>query len=159
MRTIDAIVEDLGRPDRNSLRILISEDDPVVADLIAQHLTRAGIVVDIASNGLEAIEKASVNKYHIMLLDYRLGDMDGDDVILTLRDLGSKDPFIVMTGYANDINALEMMRLGARDYVEKGPLFMDQLFDSLQRVIDQLGYLDAPRLRRESQLPMDMEPC
>jgi DNA-binding response OmpR family regulator len=72
-------------PGRN--RILIVEDDAMQAQILNESLTSAGFVVDVVSNGLEAVENIEVRNYDAVLVDYNIPEMDGLTVARVVRDI------------------------------------------------------------------------
>ncbi|MCK5255158.1 MAG: response regulator, partial [Deltaproteobacteria bacterium] len=118
--------------------ILVVEDDKGLSRLIQKHLQREGFQTEGAINGADAISFVVNNKNIVMLLDYRLPDMSGKRVIETLTERQCMVPFIIMTGHGDVTIAVEMMKLGARDYLLKDSDFLDILPSVVNRVADQL---------------------
>ena len=118
--------------------ILVVEDDKGLSRLIQKHLQREGFQTEGAINGADAISFVVNNKNIVMLLDYRLPDMSGKQVIETLTERQCRVPFIIMTGHGDVTLAVEMMKLGARDYLQKGSSFLDILPSVVNRVANQL---------------------
>ena len=81
--------------------ILIVEDDEGLNKLIQKTLQKAGFNTESVFNGNEAIERANSNKDLIMVLDYKLPDMTGKEVMETLREKGCLVPFIIVTGHGD----------------------------------------------------------
>jgi len=81
-----------------SVTILVVEDDEGLNVLIQKILKKEGFLVDGALNGHDGILKASENKDILMLLDYKLPDMNGKEVIESLIRKKCKVPFIIITG-------------------------------------------------------------
>ncbi|MDY6833232.1 MAG: ATP-binding protein [Chloroflexota bacterium] len=119
-------------------RVLIVEDDQGLAHLIRKSLESIGLQVKYAGMGAEAIEMASGTAQGLLLLDYRLPDMTGKQVIDSVRARGMDIPFVVMTGHGDERIAVEMMKLGARDYLAKDTGLLDLLPGVVTRVFDQL---------------------
>jgi PAS domain S-box-containing protein len=118
--------------------ILVVEDDKGLSRLIQKHLQREGFQTEGAINGADAISFVVNNKNIVMLLDYRLPDMSGKRVIETLTERQCMVPFIIMTGHGDVMIAVEMMKLGARDYLVKDSEFLDVLPSIVNRFIEQL---------------------
>ncbi len=107
-------------------RILIVDDEANMLDILSDVLSDEGYIVDVASDGLEAIEKASSGDFHVVILDLRLPDMSGLDI---LREIKSKTPqtvTIMITAYSSVDTAIQAMKIGAYDYITK-PFKIEQL--------------------------------
>jgi len=120
------------------IKVLVVEDDEALNRLIQKTLQRAHFQTEGALNGVDAIAKAVKHRNTILLLDYALSDMTGWEVITALAKRKSNVPFIVMTGHGAEKVAVEMMKLGARDYLVKDPGFVDILPQLVKKVCDEL---------------------
>lgn len=115
-------------------RVLVVDDDEGLRNLIARRLSKAGFVVCVAADGASAVELAMADTGCVMVLDQKLSDMTGRDVIGQLSQRGAKIPFVMMTGQGDERLAVEMMKLGAADYLVKGLDLLDLLPATLERV-------------------------
>ena len=120
------------------LKILIVEDDEGVLRLVQKKLLRSGFHADSVLNGTEAIASITDSPPELMILDHKLPDMTGKQLIVNLKKRNSEIPFIVMTGHGDERVAVEMMKLGARDYLVKNPDFLDLLSPVVKKVAGQL---------------------
>ena len=108
-----------------AVRVLVVEDEAVLAEAIARGLRREGIAVDIAPDGAVALEKASTNGYDVVVLDRDLPVVHGDDVCRTLIDSApapgaAEIPRILMLTASGDLDdRVEGLMLGADDYLGK----------------------------------------
>ncbi|MBI9066640.1 MAG: PAS domain S-box protein [Salinivirgaceae bacterium] len=119
--------------------ILLIEDDISLQFLIKRSLSKDKFNVITASSGKEALEKINQNTtIDLMLLDYKLTDMNGVNVIEKLSDEKKKTPFIFMTGYGDEKVAVEVMKMGARDYLIKDTNFTDKLIATIDNILRQL---------------------
>ena len=129
-----------GQVDTESPQIiLVVEDDEALLGLIQKTLSRAGFHTKGISNGTEAVTWILDNPDTLLILDYRLLDMTGREFIKTLEELKLSIPFIIMTGHGDEKLAVEMMKLGARDYVVKDSTFLDLLPQMVKSVTEQLA--------------------
>jgi len=135
--------------------ILVVEDDEALLSLVQKHLSHADINTKGVPNGTEAICWIANNPVTLILLDYNLPDMTGKQFIKTLAERQHSVPFIVMTGHGDEIIAVEMMKLGARDYVVKDRTFIDMLPRVVNSVLEQLDtekrLAEAEETLRESK--------
>lgn len=120
-------------------KILVVEDDIGLQRLVEKKLVREGFKVVPAFNGKEAVNLVEKEGDVLLLLDYRLGDMTGREVIDNLSEKGFTSPFIIMTGHGDERIAVEMMKLGAKDYLVKDDTFMEILPQILENVLKQLA--------------------
>ncbi|MBA84321.1 response regulator transcription factor [Thalassobius sp. S69A] len=108
------------------MRILLVEDEPLIADAIRVSLTRAGYHVDWASDGDMADEALHGDGFHLVILDLGLPERDGLSVLGALRRRHSDVPVIILTAREATENRIEGLDLGADDYMTK-PFDMDEL--------------------------------
>lgn len=118
--------------------ILIIEDDKNLAYLIQKKLKRIGYKTEIIYTGKEAIEYIDKKTPSLLLMDYRLIDMSGKEIISSLHSKGIKIPFIIMTGFGDEKIAVEMMKLGSVDYLVKDQNFLEILIPVVEKVKDQI---------------------
>jgi len=121
-----------------SVTILVVEDDEGLNVLIQKILQKEGFLVDSALNGRDGILKASENKEILMLLDYKLPDMNGREVIESLISKKCNVPFIIITGHGDEKIAVELMKLGARDYIIKSTGLREILPHVVARVVNDM---------------------
>ncbi|WP_305045552.1 response regulator [Geoalkalibacter sp.] len=119
--------------------ILIVEDSPSASRLVADCLTRNGFEVHQAATGQQALDWCQAHRQGLLLLDYKLGDMQADTLVENLLLRGLKIPFIVMTGHGDERTAVAMMKLGARDYLVKDEHFLARLPLTVTQVSRQLA--------------------
>jgi two-component system alkaline phosphatase synthesis response regulator PhoP len=102
----------------NPARILVVDDEPAVANLLAYNLKKALYEVHTASNGLQALELARRVQPDLILLDLMLPGLDGLDVCRELRR-DSKVPVIMITARGEEVDRVVGLELGADDYICK----------------------------------------
>lgn len=111
--------------------ILVVEDDEGLSSLLVRRLGRDGWAASGVATGAEAlavIERAApAGPLPLLLLDFRLPDMSGRDLIERLHAQDLRPPFIFMTGFGSEALAVEMMKLGALDYLTKDSALLDVL--------------------------------
>ncbi len=118
--------------------ILVVDDDRGLLRLIEKALRREGYTVATAASGKEALEWLERNRADLMLLDLKLHDIEGKEVINHLDTLGRRTPFIVITGQGDERVAVEMMKRGALDYLVKDVRFQELVPAVVRRALDQL---------------------
>lgn len=118
--------------------ILVVEDEEGLSQLLRKNLRREGYRTEGATSGEAALAFIAANRNTLMLLDYSLPDMSGRQVVEILTGQQFNVPFISMTGHADVKLAVEMMKLGARDFVVKDAEFLAVLPAVVKRVVEQL---------------------
>jgi DNA-binding response OmpR family regulator len=107
-------------------RILVVDDDETVQRVFRARLTQEGFEVDVASTGKEAVGKSETQLYNIALIDVRLPDMQGTQLLTELRETMPKMRKIIVTGYPDLQNAITSVQKGADYYITK-PTSTDEL--------------------------------
>ena len=121
--------------DKTPGKILVVEDDESLRILIQRRLKRAGFITEGISNGADALARIAGNRFGLILVDYNLPDMSGEQFARALKDSNYNIPFIVATGQENETILAEMMRLGAREYLVKNDGFLQSLLVSVSAVL------------------------
>ncbi len=106
--------------------ILIVDDTQLIAESLKKALSREGYDILTAATGREALQSYEENGPDLILLDVKLPDIDGIQVLQKIRQVDAKTPIIVMTAYSGIKGAVEAMKSGAYDYVAK-PFDIDEL--------------------------------
>jgi len=112
--------------DTGHVRILIVDDDKTIRKSITTVLEEKGYLVDTAENGRAAIRKSEKEVYNLALIDIRLPDMDGVQLLTALKETTPKMVKIIITGYPSLQNAVEAVNKGADGYIVK-PIKMGEL--------------------------------
>ncbi|RCW97944.1 response regulator transcription factor [Marinomonas foliarum] len=101
------------------MRILVVEDDRILGEAISQRISRMGHGLDLAQTGLQANHMLAVQEYDLMLLDLNLPDITGHQILQILRKKHSNTPVIVLTARDEMKDRIELLDLGADDYMTK----------------------------------------
>jgi two-component system OmpR family response regulator len=133
-------------------RILVVEDDPGIRLLLGSTLRMAGYVVESAAGGLAALQAVRRFEPHLMLVDVMLPDLDGVEVVRTLRAGGLVVPAIFLTGRGEPIDRVNGLRAGGDDYITK-PFNVDELLLRIKMVLRRAHpELPEARAERDSRL-------
>ncbi len=116
--------------------ILIVDDDKTLLTSLAQILTNEGYQVDTADTGQKAIEKSKTQFYHLALLDIKLPDMEGTQLLTAIKDTTPKMMKIIITDYQSLDNAVEAVNKDADGYVIK-PIDTNKLLDTVRKHLKQ----------------------
>jgi DNA-binding response OmpR family regulator len=101
------------------MRVLVAEDERLLADLIARWLRGEAHAVDVAYDGDTALERLGVNDYDVVVLDRDLPVVHGDDVCRALVDSGAETRVLMLTAAAEIGDRVAGLSLGADDYLPK----------------------------------------
>jgi DNA-binding NtrC family response regulator len=112
-------------------RILIVDDDEGIRTVLATVLEEKGYTVDTAKYGKEGIEKTKTNLYNLALIDIRLPDMEGTQVLAKMKDTTPKIRKIIITGFPSLQNSVEALNKGAQAYIMK-PFDMDKVLKTVE---------------------------
>jgi DNA-binding NtrC family response regulator len=121
---------------REQARILVIDDDENITKVVAAILKDKGYSVDIAGTGTEAIKKTQENHYDLMLVDIRLPDMEGTEVIIRIRDTTPKIRKIIVTGYPTLQNAVTAVNRGADAYIMK-PFDVEKMLAAVKEQLEK----------------------
>ena len=105
--------------DRKDVRILVIDDEPMMADSLKQNLSEDGYTVDTASTGAEAIELFDTGGQHLAICDIQLPDMDGIEILRHIKDTRPATEVIIVTGYGTVDRAIVATKAGAFWFLEK----------------------------------------
>ena len=117
-------------------RVLVIDDDPSIRTTTAAILQDEGYIVDTAENGKEAIEKSNADLYRVALIDFRLPDMDGTELLTALRETTPKTVKIMVTGYPTLQNTIECVNKHADAYFIK-PVDYENLLNTIRNLIQK----------------------
>jgi DNA-binding NtrC family response regulator len=116
--------------------ILVVDDDTTVCKSIARVLENEGYTVDMVFSGEEALEKASKNKYAVVLIDLMLPGLGGTEVLQGIKKQNPNITAIMITGYPSIKTAVESIKLSAFDYLPK-PFTPDELCGMVARALER----------------------
>jgi CheY-like chemotaxis protein len=128
-------------------RILAVDDESIVLDSFRKILVAAGYSVDTVETGQEALGLVRKNDYDFVFTDFKMPEMDGVEVTKAVKHLRPDVDVVMITGYANIESAVETMKHGAMDYVEK-PFTTDELTDLANQLL----------IRRQARLEKEIKP-
>ena len=125
-----------------SKKFLVIDDEQIILDSIRKILSKEAYSLDLTTKSREGLELALNNTYDLVLTDIRMPDIGGMRI---LRDIKRKKPetqVIILTGYATVKSAVDAMKLGASDYLEK-PFTPEILLKTIEKTISKANILSA----------------
>jgi len=128
---------------KNRAKILIVEDEAPLRELLELELTRSGFLVESAANGREGLARYCEECFNVVLLDVKMPEMNGVEVLERMREHSSVPEIIMFTGHGDIETAVRCIKLGAYDYLTK-PVKLDEL----EIVLDKAH--EKNHLRREN---------
>ncbi len=145
--TSEAYVAALGRSDmpvlgywnenshvKNTLKVLVVDNEPVVVNSMRKALMSKGFSVEAAYTFAEALAQVLSQKYSLVLLDIRMPDGNGLDLLQRIKHKRPDLQVVIVTGYASIDTAVEAIRKGAADYVSK-PFTPEELYRVASRAL------------------------
>ena len=119
------------------LNILVIDDEEVICNACHLILSERGHTVERKMDGASGLKALQSNSYDIILLDMMLPDIEGMEILETIKQKTPQAGVIIITGYSTVANALKSMKLGAADYLPK-PFSEDELLASIEKVSSNL---------------------
>jgi DNA-binding NtrC family response regulator len=128
----------------SAYRVLVAEDEATFGLTVARFLQKAGHEVKVCPTGKATFKALASAEWDVLLLDLKLPDADGVDILARVKKEHAELQTIIVTGFANVQSAIETMRLGAFDYLTKPPNF-----EELGMRVEKAG--DKTLLERENR--------
>ena len=125
-------------PNRAPSKVLIVDDDEGLLRLVEKTVIREGFAAATARSGREAIEWICNNNADLMLLDLKLPDIEGSELINHLAEVRRSVPFVIITGQGDERVAVEMMKRGALDYLVKDVHFVEFVPTVVRRALERV---------------------
>jgi DNA-binding NtrC family response regulator len=118
------------------VKALAIDDEQIVLDSIRKVLLAEGFEVDFSLNSREGLEWANTRDYDIVLTDIRMPEIGGMRILRDVKRIKPSLPVVIITGYATVTGAVQAMKLGASDYIEK-PFTPDVLLASIKKALQK----------------------
>jgi two-component system OmpR family response regulator len=137
------------------MRILVAEDDDVIADFVAQGLREAGYAVEVVANGQEALKKALDGGYDAAVIDVMLPGLDGLSAIEQLRAKHVRTPVLILSARHTVDDRVRGLQAGGDDYLTK-PFAFAELLARLQALLRRAGGAAEPTRLVVGDLTLDL---
>jgi DNA-binding NtrC family response regulator len=122
-----------GASPRGRMRVLLVDDEVGFVDVIAKRMAKRDIDVQKAYSGAEALQAMRKNEFDVVVLDLKMEDMDGIEVLKILKKMAPHLAVIMLTGHGSETAARDGIRFGAADYLTK-PCDLDMLVQKIRDV-------------------------
>lgn len=116
-------------------KILIIDDEINIGLLLSKFLTKNGFEVVNCTSGTNALEIMSKEPFNLVLCDFRLEDTDGREMLRKIKSSYPETGVIIITGYSDIKLAVELIKMGAFDYITK-PLYPDEILNTINKAIE-----------------------
>jgi DNA-binding NtrC family response regulator len=136
-------------------KVLVVDDKQMMRDSVGSTLQRAGFSIAVAANGAAALKQIAKHRPAAVVTDLRMPEMDGLQLLAALRETDDQLPVVLMTAYGSIDSAVDAMKAGAFDFIQK-PFEGDELILTVKRAVDHFRLLQenaALRTSMESQSP------
>ena len=121
---------------RRVRRVLVVDDEPGIRDLLSRTFSLAEYDVDVAPDGLAALDRIRQTRYDLLIADLRMPVMDGIAMIREAKRYKSDLPVIIITGYSTESAAIEAVNLGVSGYLTK-PFRVPQVLAAAARALGE----------------------
>ncbi len=118
-----------------TVHILVAEDEEIMRITVVDHLRSHGWQVDEADSGNKALELISQNRYQLLLSDIRMPGLDGETLLAEVKKISPRTEVVMMTAHGNTDTAVNCLRNGAADYIQK-PFDLDDLSFRINRIME-----------------------
>ncbi|MGQ9474201.1 MAG: sigma-54-dependent transcriptional regulator, partial [Candidatus Caldatribacteriaceae bacterium] len=132
----------------SAFRILVVDDERFMAEMLQEILEEEGMLVETALDGKQALQKFHSSSFDLVLLDLRMPELSGMEVLREIKKTDADVPVVVITAYGSVDNAVEALKVGAYDFVTK-PFKIEELKNIIHRA------LELEKLRRERNYLLD----
>lgn len=118
---------------KHKYKVLIADEDEEILSLLSKNLEQETYMVETTQSASYALEKIMKDKYHIILIDMDLSDMNGIELLKEIKAFDAMAQVIMMAGYSTMDKILNSLEHGANDYIQKP-------FSSMEHVIEVVNY-------------------
>jgi len=133
--------------------ILVIDDEPIVLDSCRRILKQEGFDVNGAFNGREGLKKIEEDKYDAVLVDWKLPEIDGMEVLRIIKKNHPEVIVVMITGYPSVESAVKAMKLGVSDYISK-PFTPEELKETIIKAIENTRTV---KKEEASETPIEVE--
>jgi len=137
------------------MKVLIVDDERAIRYSLKEILEMENYQVDSAENGKEGLQKAEKEKYDAIFCDIKMPEMDGTEMLSKLIEEGIETPVIMVSGHADITTAVDCIKKGAFDFIEK-PLDLNRILITLKNATDKANLVKETRILKEKVYGQEM---
>ena len=130
------------------MKVLIVDDERAIRYSLKEILEMEGYEVDMAENGLGGLEKARKEKFDAIFCDIKMPEMDGTEMLVKLIEEGIESPVIMVSGHADITTAVDCIKKGAFDFIEK-PLDLNRILITLKNATDKASLVKETKILKK----------
>ena len=130
------------------MKVLIVDDERAIRYSLKEILEMENYQVDAAENGAEGLSKAQKEKYDAIFCDIKMPQMDGTELLVKIQEEGIETPVIMISGHADISTAVECIRKGAFDFIEK-PLDLNRILITLKNATDKATLVKETKILKK----------
>ena len=121
---------------RGQIKVLLVDDEEGYVTVLAKRMTRRQVEVSIALSGLEAIQTLRKKDFDVAVVDLKMEDMDGIEVLKIFKKMDPELPVVMLTGHGSEQAARDGVALGAFDYLTK-PCGLEDLLATITKAAER----------------------
>ncbi len=129
-------------------KILVIDDERSIRNTLKDILEYEKYSVDLAEDGIKGIEKVKGNSFDVVLCDIKMPGMDGIEVLEQLVQISPDTPVVMISGHGNIDTAVESIKKGAFDYIEK-PLDLNRLLITIRNAMDKSNLVTETKILKK----------
>ena len=129
-------------------KILVIDDERSIRNTLKDILEYEKYQVDLAEDGMKGIEKVKSGSYDIVLCDIKMPGMDGIEVMEKLGEISPDTPVVMISGHGNIDTAVESIKKGAFDFIEK-PLDLNRLLITIRNAMDKSNLVTQTKILKK----------
>ncbi len=137
-----SIIEPMTAPAFPQRRILVVDDEPFVCDAVKMMLSFDGHIVETASNGQEALALFDKGKFDVVITDFAMPNMKGDELAAAIKARAPKQPVVMITAYAEMLQSSGNPLKGV-DFIISKPFLLENLRQAIAKVAPAEGRKDS----------------
>ncbi|MCI0494456.1 sigma-54 dependent transcriptional regulator [candidate division KSB1 bacterium] len=131
----------------HTLKIIVVDDDAAIRFSLKQVLEKEGHITAVVENGLLALEQLKSNHFDLAFVDLKMPGIDGMSLLKEIRNYDPRTDVVIITGFATIETAVEAMKYGAYDYIQK-PFSIESIRQVLNKIVEKRAILQTGEIKR-----------
>ena len=129
-------------------KVLVIDDEKSIRNTLKDVLEYEKNNVDLADNGIDALKKVSENTYDLIFSDIKMPEMDGIEVLQKIKEINDEVPVVMISGHGNIETAVECIKKGAFDFIEK-PIDLNRLLVTMRNALDKTNLMTETKVLKK----------